>query len=209
MKTTRFIIRRFWLLVLFPFMSFAQSSNQYMLDEADGYFRSGRYWDAFFLYRHCAKLPEFQSQDNVIQQISNSSHAMFLTKRFKDYRAFKQYDLAKVNLTELVQLNPSDPNRDEIPRITLDQAADMQRMAWRQKTPAATADMLQKAIMYYHQAIREGLADVSIENRIRQCEKSLDETGTLATSQGSSTYGIDSKPKTNLKKPVDIEIKPN
>ena len=206
MKPIRFIAFGFLILVL-PNISFSQSSRQYMLDEADGYFKAGRYWDAFFLYRYCAKLPEFQIQEtNIQQQVGNSSHAMFLTKKYKDYRAFRQFDLAKSNLVELVQMNPSDPNKDDIPRITLDQAAELQRMAWRQQTSAATANMLKQAIALYYQAIREGLADIAIENRIKQCEKSLDDTNTLANSQNNTTYGIESKPKP-VTKPVNVEIK--
>lgn len=48
----------------------------------------------------------------------------------------------------------------------------MQRAAWRQRTPDATADMLKRAISYYYQAAKEGLMQESL-NAIKQCEFSI------------------------------------
>lgn len=176
MKTLRFFA---WILgtSLLSVSAFGQASRSYLLQEADEYFKAGRYWDAFFRYRECAKLPEFQSESKISDQVANASHALYLTKKFKDYNAIRKYEPAKTNLIELISLNPNDPNRGELPKITLAQGAELQRLAWRQSTPQATADMLKRAIMFYHQAIREGLMDESIAATIRQCEASIKDTG--------------------------------
>ncbi|WP_337042454.1 hypothetical protein [Emticicia sp. 17c] len=176
MKTIRFFA---WMtsILFVSLASSGQTNRSYMLQEADDYFKAGRYWDAFFLYRECAKLPEFQSENKISEQVKNSSQALYLTKKFKDYRALQKYEPAKNNLIELISLNPNDPNRGELPKITLAQGAELQRLAWRQPTPQATADMLKRAIMFYHQAIREGLMDEAIAVTIRQCEASIKDTG--------------------------------
>lgn len=180
MKTLRFIA---CVLAIFSFSltAFGQSTRTYLLQEADDYFKAGRYWDAFFRYRECAKLPEFQTESKVSDQITHSSRALYLTKKFQDYAALHRYEPAKSNLIELININPNDPNRGQLPRITLAQGAELQRVAWRQVTPQATADMLKRAIMYYHQAIREGLMDESIASAIRQCEVSIKDTGVIDT----------------------------
>ncbi|MBA4848759.1 hypothetical protein [Emticicia sp. BO119] len=176
MKTMRFFIWMFGFVSL-SLSAFSQTSRAYLLQEADEYFKAGRYWDAFFRYRECAKLPEFESESKISEQVTNSSHAMYLTQKFKDYNAMRKYEPAKTNLIELISMNPNDPNRGELPKITLAQGAELQRLAWRQNTPQATADMLKRAIMFYHQAIREGLMDESIAVTIKQCEASIKDTG--------------------------------
>ena len=165
----------------FSLTALGQSTRTYLLQEADDYFKAGRYWDAFFRYRECAKLPEFQSESKVSDQITYSSRALYLTKKFQDYAALRRYEPAKNNLIELININPNDPNRGQLPKITLAQGAELQRMAWRQANPQATADMLKRAIMYYHQAIREGLIDESIASAIRQAEASIKDTGVTDT----------------------------
>lgn len=175
MKTMRFFLMLG--IVSLSISAFGQTSRTYLLQEADDYFKAGRYWDAFFRYRECAKLPEFQSETKVSDQVTNSSHAMYLTQKFKDYNAMRKYEPAKTNLIELIGMNPDDPNKGELPKITLAQGAELQRLAWRQNTPKATADMLKRAIMFYHQAIREGLMDEGIAMTIRQCEASIKDTG--------------------------------
>ena len=176
MKTMRFFIVMLGAALLST-SAFGQTSRAYLLQEADEYFKAGRYWDAFFRYRECAKLPEFQSESKIPEQVANSSHAMYLTQKFKDYNALRKYEPAKTNLIELISMNPNDPNRGELPRITLAQGAELQRLAWRQTTPQATADMLKRAVLFYHQAIREGLMDESIAMTIKQCEASIKDTG--------------------------------
>jgi len=180
MKTLRFFARVL-AIAFFSLSAFGQSTRTYLLQEADDYFKAGRYWDAFFRYRECAKLPEFQSESKVTDQITYSSRALYLTKKFQDYAALLRYEPAKSNLIELININPNDPNRGELPKITLAQGAELQRIAWRQTTPQATADMLKRAILYYHQAIREGLIDESIGSAIRQCEVSIKDTGVIDT----------------------------
>jgi tetratricopeptide (TPR) repeat protein len=173
MKILRFILLNCWVIIL-PLSSQAQS-RAYLLEEADTYFKAGRYWDAFFRYQECAKLPEFDSATQIAAQIKNSSHALYLTQKFKDYAALKKYEPAKENLIELIDLNANDPNRGQLAHITLAQGAELQRLAWRQTTPTATADMLKRAMAYYYQAAKEGLMEESI-TAIRQCEASLKDT---------------------------------
>ncbi len=171
MKLLRFISLNS-LIFLIAFSSNAQVSRAYLLDEADNYFKAGRYYDAFFRYRECAKLPEFEATSQVTEQIKNSSHALYLTQKFKDYFALQRLQPAKDNLVELISLNANDPNRGQLAHITLAQGAELQRLAWKQRTPAATADMLKKAMSFYYQAAKEGLMDESVA-AIKQCEASI------------------------------------
>lgn len=195
MKTMRFFSLMLGTALL-SLSAFGQTTRTYLLQEADEYFKAGRYWDAFFRYRECAKLPEFQSESKVAEQVTNSSHAMYLTQKFKDYNATRKYEPAKTNLIELISMNPDDPNRAELPRITLAQGAELQRLAWRQTTPQATADMLKRAVLFYHQAIREGLMDESIAMTIKQCEASIKDTGVADNSPVMATTPVQT-PKTS------------
>ncbi|WP_435356559.1 hypothetical protein [Emticicia sp. SJ17W-69] len=173
MKLLRFIALNSWVILL-PISSNAQS-RAYLLDEADTYFKAGRYFDAFFRYRECAKLPEFEASSQITEQIKNSSHALYLTQKFKDYFALQRFQPAKENLVELISLNANDPNRGQLAHITLAQGAELQRLAWRQRTPAATADMLKRAMSFYYQAAKEGLMEESVA-AIKQCEASIKDT---------------------------------
>jgi tetratricopeptide (TPR) repeat protein len=197
-----------WMLgaALLSVSAFGQTSRTYLLQEADEYFKAGRYWDAFFRYRECAKLPEFQSESKISEQVTNSSHAMYLTQKFKDYNAMRKYEPAKTNLIELISLNPNDPNRGELPKITLAQGAELQRLAWRQNTPQATADMLKRAIMFYHQAIREGLMDESIAVTIKQCEASIKDTGVVDNAPVLATQPVQNTGTTPMPAPSAVQI---
>jgi tetratricopeptide (TPR) repeat protein len=219
MKLLRFISLNS-LVFLVAFSSNAQVSRAYMLDEADTYFKAGRYYDAFFRYRECAKLPEFEASSQINQQIKNSSHALFLTQKFKDYFALQRLQPAKDNLLELVSMNPNDPNRGQLAHITLAQGAELQRLAWRQQTPAATADMLKRAMAFYFQAAKEGLMDESI-SAIKQCEAAIkdakvpmDETNTLqpnieSIKQSSSPSASSTAPTvSHPRKPIEVIINP-
>lgn len=174
MKLLRFISLNSFILLI-AFSSNAQVSRAYLLDEADTYFKAGRYYDAFFRYRECAKLPEFEAASQVSEQIKNSSHALFLTQKFKDYFALQRLQPAKDNLVELISLNANDPNRGQLAHITLAQGAELQRLAWKQRSPAGTADMLKRAMAFYYQAAKEGLMEESI-SAIKQCEVSIRDT---------------------------------
>ena len=204
MKSTRkFIVRQLWLLLL-PVVAFAQSPAQYMLADANDYFKIGRYWDAFFEYRNVAKTSEFADNYEVTSQIKNSSRALYLKRKFENYRAFRQYDLAKANLKELVIINPEDPNRGEIPRLTLKQAEDLMRVAHRQRTDLQTAAMIQKSIKLYHLAMAEGLKDESVKPAIRMAEMSLKQTGVEPVQEPSTTYGIAETQKIEREREVKI-----
>jgi len=218
MKTMRSVIRKFWIMFL-PLSVFAQTPRTYLLQEADDYFKAGRYWDAFFRYRECAKLPEFQSENQISEQVKNSSHALYLTQKFKDYSALRRYEPAKTNLVELISMNPNDPHKGELPRLTLAQGAELQRLAWRQATAKGTADMLKRAILYYHQAIREGLMDESITTTIKQCEASIKETKvpdaddipvlvTQPTQENTTIVSPASVPVASPRKPANVVIIP-
>lgn len=199
----KFIIRQVWLLLL-PVAAFAQTPAQYALADANDYFASGRYWDAFFAYRDISKTSEFADNYEVTSQIKNSSKALFYKRKFENYRAFRQYELAKINLKELIMINPEDPNRGELPRLTLKQAEDLQRLAYRQRTDAQTANMLQKSIQLYHLAMAEGLKDESINTAIRRAELSLKNTGVEPTIKPSTTYGIIETQKIEREREIKI-----
>lgn len=188
-STRKFIIRQLWLLLL-PVVAFAQTPAQYALADANDYFTSGRYWDAFFAYRDISKTSEFADNYEVTSQINKSSKALFYKRKFENYRAFRQYELAKMNLKELIQINPEDPSRSELPRLTLKQAEDLMRMSHRQRTDVETANMLQRSIQLYHQAMAEGLKEESVKTAIRMAELSLKNTGVEPTVKPTTTYGI-------------------
>lgn len=185
---------RFKLISIFVFFfgisqfTFGQS-QMYLKEDADNYFKAGRYWDAFFLYRDLSKVSEFQGNVEIDNQIKNSSRAMYLWKKTEDYRAFRKYEIAKQNLTALITLNPFDPNRGLLPRITLEQASELQRFAYKQTTKEGTADYLSKAVVLYNLAIKEGLRDEMVFSLIKQCENSL-EKNNYSNIQQPTTYGI-------------------
>jgi tetratricopeptide (TPR) repeat protein len=186
MKKTKVLILA--LIMSIPAIGFGQS-KEYLVEDANQYFKAGRYWDAFFLYRNIAKVPEYQGNYEIESQIKNSSRAMYLWKKTEDFRVIKKYDLAKENLSELIRINPSDPNRGQLPRITLEHASDLHKQAWSQRTYEATNEMLQRAMGLYQLAMNEGLKDESIRVLIRQCEVSMEKTGTIQVKQPTS-YGI-------------------
>lgn len=172
------------LICLLPIFSFAQESL-YLKIQADEYFKVGRYWDAFFAYRDLARMSD--NQEQIKQHIKDASHAMYLTKKFRDYRAFKKYDLAKSNLRALIELNPFDPNRAELPVLSIEQASDYQRFALRQQTVQASLDFFDRAIKLYQEAIADGSTDSSVEVAIRMCEWAKEE---IQKSE-KSTYSFD------------------
>ncbi|AFK02284.1 hypothetical protein Emtol_1135 [Emticicia oligotrophica DSM 17448] len=219
MKLLRFITLNSWIILL-PLGSNAQISRAYMLDEADTYFKTGRYWDAFFKYRECAQLPEFEASSQITDQIKNSSHALYLTQKFKDYFALQKYQPAKENLLKLVAINPDDPNRGQIAHITLAQGAELQRLAMRQRTPAATADMLKRAMSFYYQAAKEGLMNESM-TAIKQCEAAIKDTKVpqepnttpqptlVEMQQQPANAGTQQSPSVaSPRRPVDVIINP-
>lgn len=193
-----------WVLLL-PLFTMAQTPTDYLLADANDYFKAGRYWDAFFVYRDIARHPDYANNYEVTSQIKNSSHALYLKRKYENYAAFRQYELAKKNLIELVELNPTDPNRGDIPKLTLKQAEDLQRLAWRQQTKHATASMLQKSIQLYHLAMREGLKDESVLTLIRMCEHSLEQTG-ITPSETNTTYGIGVQPTQKIEREHEVQI---
>ncbi|MBL0300620.1 MAG: hypothetical protein IPQ23_02795 [Cytophagaceae bacterium] len=169
-------------------ISLAQSSN-YLKEEADEYFKAGRYWDAFFQYRNILKIPKYQGDASIESQISNSSRAMYLWKKTLDYKAFRKYDIAKQHMTELIVINPYDPNRGMLPRLSLEHASDLQRMAASQRTSEARADYLKRAIGLYQAALDEGLKDEMVFSLIKQCENALEKSKYDKVKQPTS-YGI-------------------
>ncbi len=184
---------KFKLISIFVFLGIAQialgQSQMYLKEDADNYFKAGRYWDAFFLYRDLAKVSEFQGNVEIDNQIKNSSKAMYLWKKTDDYRAIRRYEIAKQNLSDLITLNPYDPNRGLLPRITLEQASELQRFAFKQTTKEGTADYLSRAVQLYNLAIKEGLRDEMVFSLIKQCENSL-EKNSLSNVNQPTSYGI-------------------
>lgn len=204
-------IKSFFLLFLFLSIcnskAFSQvvSSKAYIKEEADEFFTKGRYWDAFFLYRSLAKIPEFQGNFEVENQIKNSSRAMFLWKKTEDYRALRKFDIAKDHLKEVIELNPNDPNRGLLPRLTLEQASEIQRFAFRQQTKEGTAESLNRAIKLYHLAIEEGLRDEMVFSLIKQCEHSLKNNVYPLIKQPTS-YGINYEKEQERERQRSVEI---
>jgi tetratricopeptide (TPR) repeat protein len=198
---------KFLIVSFFALLSIASNaqSKAYLKEEADDYFKAGRYWDAFFLYRDVAKIPEFQGDLSVENQIKNSSHAMYLWKKTEDYAAFRKYDIAKKNLSELLVINPYDPNKGLLPRLTLAQANDMQRLAMSQRNPQATADVLAKAVQLYNQALNEGLKDEMVFSLIKQCENAL-EKNQYSTVKQPTTYGVNFEKEKEAARTRDIVI---
>jgi tetratricopeptide (TPR) repeat protein len=180
-------------------------SKQYMKEEADDYFKVGRYWDAFFLYKDVAKLPEFQGDLSVENQIKNSSRAMYLWKKTEDYRAFRKYDIAKQHLGDLLVINPYDPNRGLYPRLTLEQANEMQRLAMSQRNPQAVADILTKAVKLYNLALDEGLKDEMVFSLIKQCENVL-QKNQYSNIKQPTTYGINFEKEKEAERTRTVEI---
>ena len=198
---------KFLIISFFVLLSIASNaqSKAYLKEEADDYFKAGRYWDAFFLYRDVAKIPEFQGDLSVENQIKNSSHAMYLWKKTEDYAAFRKYDIAKKNLSELLVINPYDPNKSLLPRLTLAQANDMQRLAMSQRNPQATADVLAKAVQLYNQALNEGLKDEMVFSLIKQCENAL-EKNQYSTVKQPTSYGVNFEKEKEAARTRDIVI---
>jgi len=180
-------------------------SKQYLKEEADDYFKVGRYWDAFFLYRDLAKVPEFQSDLSIENQIKNSSKAMYLWKKTEDYRAFRKYEIAKQHLGELLVINPYDPNRGLYPRLTLEQANEMQRLAMSQRSPQAVNDILSKAVKLYNQALDEGLKDEMVFSLIKQCEHVLEKNQYSNIKQPTS-YGLNYEKEKQVERTRTVEI---
>lgn len=198
-------------IIFFAFFVVIHSNAQsklYLKEEADDYFKVGRYWDAFFLYRDLAKVPEFQGDLSIENQIKNSSRAMYLWKKTEDYRAFKKYDIAKKNLGELLVINPYDPNRGLYPRLTLEQANEMQRFAMTQRSPQAIADILSKAVKLYNQALDEGLKDEMVFSLIKQCENVLEKNQYSNIKQPTS-YGINFEKEKEAERTRTVEILKN
>lgn len=180
-------------------------SKQYLKEEADDYFKVGRYWDAFFLYKDLAKVPEFQGDLSIENQIKNSSRAMYLWKKTEDYRAFRKYEIAKKHLGDLLVINPFDPNRGLYPRLTLEQANEMQRLAMSQRNPQAIADILTKAVKLYNLALDEGLKDEMVFSLIKQCENVLEKNQYSNIKQPTS-YGINFEKEKEAERTRTVEI---
>ncbi len=159
-------------LLCFTLNSYSQESI-YLKMQADEYFKVGRYNDAFFVYLDLAR----GTQNTEFKQaVKNASHAMYLTKKFKDYRFIKQYDLAKSHLRSLIELNPTDPHRGQLPDISIEQASNYHRFALRQLTIQATIDFFDRAIVLYQEAINDGSTDDSLETAIALCHWAKSET---------------------------------
>jgi tetratricopeptide (TPR) repeat protein len=209
-------IRFFFTFVLFTSSLFSiAQSKKYLKDEADDYFKVGRYWDAFFLYRDIAKMQEFLGDTQVDSQIKNSSRAMFLWKKTEDFRTFRKYEQAKQHLSDLLVLNPFDPNKDLLPRLTLEQASELQRSALNQRTKEGTNMMLAKAVELYNLALNEGLKDEMVFSLIKQCEFTLEKNAIKIPTSYGINYAKEEERTREVKvikeesKPKQVVIKEN
>jgi tetratricopeptide (TPR) repeat protein len=167
MKTSHLIA----LLLFITTTSYAQEID-YQKIQADEYFKVGRYNDAFFVYLDLAR-----GNSDLKNYVKNTSHAMYLTKKFRDYRSFRKYELAKSHLRELIELNPSDPNRRELSKISVEEADEYLRYALRQETIDASIHYFDRAIENYQEAINEGSTDDSLERAIAICRWAKAEMG--------------------------------
>ncbi len=169
--------------------SFAQS-KAYLKEEADDFFKTGRYWDAFFLYRDIAKIPEFQSDYTIDAQVKNSSKAMFHWKKTQDYRAYQRFDVAKTHMQELLAINPYDPNRGLLPVLTMEMANRAKRRAIASQTSEGAATLLAEAISLYNLSLNEGIKDDMVFSFIRQCENALEKNPYASKIKRNTTYDV-------------------
>lgn len=184
--------------------AFAQTiENRKLL--ADDYFESGRYWDAFFLYRNLAKSPDYQGDYSIENQVKNSSRAMFLWRKTNDYRAFQQFDIAKNYLSDLLVINPHDPNRGLLPVLSLEMGNQMKRKAIASSTAEGQADYLSKALSYYNMALNEGIKDDMVFSFIRQVENTLEQNPYYSKVKQPTTYEINyQKDKEERSRQIEI-----
>jgi hypothetical protein len=105
----------------------------------------------------------------------------------------------------LLVINPHDPNKNLLPRLTLEQASEMQRLAMSQRNPQAIADILTKAVKLYNLALDEGLKDEMVFSLIKQCENVL-EKNKYSNIKQPTTYGInfDKEKETERSRTVEI-----
>jgi tetratricopeptide (TPR) repeat protein len=190
--------------ILFSLNTSAQS-KQYLKEEADEYFKAGRYWDSFFLYRDLAKITEFHGDLTIENQIKNSSKAMYLWKKTQDYRALRKYDIAKKNLSDLLAINPYDPNKELLPRLTLEQANELRRYALSQRTSQAVSDILTRAVKLYQLALDEGIKDEMVFSLIKQCENVLEKHQYSGIKQPTS-YGLNFEKEKETQRTRTVEI---
>ena len=191
---------------LFSLAAAAQSDHlKYKKIEADEYYQSGRYWDAFFLYRNLAKTADFQGDYSIENQIKNSSRAMFHWKKTEDYRAYQQYEIAKTHMKDLLTLNPYDPNRGLLPILTLELANQMKRRGTASRTQEGAADYYSKALNYYNLALEEGLKDEMVFSFIKQVENVLEKNPYASKIKQPTTYDINyQKDKAERSRSVEI-----
>lgn len=173
------------------FQTFAQYDKyHYQKIEADDYFQSGRYRDAFYMYRNLAKTNDFQGDFYIQNQIKNSSSALFHWRKTQDYRAYEKFDVAKEHMQNLIELNPYDPNRGLLPILTLEMANQMKRRGIASRTQEGQADFYSKALSYYSLALEEGLKDDLVFAYIRQVEHVLKDNPYAEKVKQPTTYDI-------------------
>ena len=146
--------------MFFPFLAFSQD----LRSQADDFFRKGNYYDAFFLYRNL--LGEVVATNEPAQKCS---HAMALTKQFKDLKSINKTTEAKSKLKELIFINPEDFHKNDLVRMTLDEANNLQKMAFRQQTAEETNLMLDEAISRFQESQSLGWQGGEVDNSIQQC----------------------------------------
>jgi hypothetical protein len=154
-------------IIIPTFFSFTQDFRGH----ADELFHESRYYDAFFLYR--------EIYGNVVSQNEAAlrcSHAMALTKQYKDYKSIGKITEAKLKLEDLIAINPYDFHKPELTQMTHDEANTLQKMAFRQETVQETNNMLDKAISLYQQTQNLGWKGGDVDVAIQQCLASKTES---------------------------------
>lgn len=146
----------------------AAGSDQ-KLAQADELFKNGRYWDAFTLYR------QISSSDGVyvMKKLEDSKTCMVLKHKYEVNRGLKKYPLAIANLEELVEINPSDPNRPDLGIMAYIYARELQQKAYNQHYRVEAESKLKSASEFYRMALEQGIPSEEVFPKLKLCEKQL------------------------------------
>ncbi|MGL4632840.1 MAG: hypothetical protein ACRCVT_16670 [Leadbetterella sp.] len=178
-------------------------SKQYLVEDADQYFKAGRYFDAYLLYVDLVRNPEFAGDQSLEEKKKNTSSVMFHWKKTEDNFAFRKYELAKTHMRQVLVLNPDDPNKYMLPRISMEYAMELQRYAPSQPSGEGRNKLLAKAVDLYKEALNEGLKDEMVFALIKQCEFSLEKSGYKGV-QVPTSYGINYQKEEERKREIKI-----
>ncbi|MGR3810031.1 hypothetical protein [Jiulongibacter sp. NS-SX5] len=139
------------------------------LAKADELFNSGRYWDAFTIYKQISGDGEIY----VMKKIEDSKACMVFKKRYENFRGLKNYPKAINNLENLIEINPLDPNKSDLGVMAYLHARKLQQKAYTQQFRVEAEVKLKEASDYYRMALQEGIPSEEIFPKLKLCEKQL------------------------------------